>query len=135
MKKLLGAVAIASMGLLVSCSGNGPEGAAESFVMHTTKGEFAEAKKYSTETTAQLLSMGEAMGGERLSQMREQNKDAKVEIISSEVTKDSLATVKYKVTGVEGPAEEKSVDLVKRDGEWKVNINKEGGAGAGAPVE
>ena len=130
MKKVVTVLALASMSLFVSCSGNGPEGVAEKFVIHSTKGEFEEAKKYGTESTGKLLSMAEAFGGDEINQMKEKNKDAKVEIISSEV-KDTTAVVKYKVTGIEGAAgEEKSVNLVKRDNDWKVNMSKENGAGA-----
>ena len=58
--------------------------------------------------------------------MKEKNKDVDVEIVSSEVN-DDKATVKYKVTGIENnDNQEKSLDLVKVDGDWKVDINKEG---------
>src|SRR5690606_17615403 len=130
MKKVIAVLALASMSLFVACSGNGPEGTAEKFVLHSTKGEFEEAKKYGTESTGRLLSMAEALGGEKIAEMKEKNKDAKVEIISSEV-KDTTAVVKYKVTGMEGnDGTERSLNLVKRDNAWKVNMSKENGSGA-----
>jgi len=130
MKKVIAVLALASMSLFVACSGNGPEGTAEKFVLHSTKGEFEEAKKYGTESTGRLLSMAEALGGEKIAEMKEKNKDAKVEIISSEV-KDTTAVVKYKVTGMEGnDGTERSLNLVKRDNDWKVNMSKENGSGA-----
>jgi len=74
--------------------------------------------------------MAEALGGEKIAEMKEKNKDAKVEIISSEV-KDTTAVVKYKVTGMEGnDGTERSLNLVKRDNDWKVNMSKENGSGA-----
>lgn len=130
MKKVIAVLALASMSLFVACSGNGPEGTAEKFVLHSTKGEFEEAKKYGTESTGRLLSMAEALGGEKIAEMKEKNKDAKVDIISSEV-KDTTAVVKYKVTGMEGnDGTERSLNLVKRDNDWKVNMSKENGSGA-----
>lgn len=111
---------------LFSCSGNGPEGVTKEFVKHTSQGEFAEAKELCTEKTASLLSMAEGFAGDKIAEMKEKNKDIDVEIVSSDV-KDDKATVKYKVTGGENiDAQEKELDLVKVDGDWKVDINKEG---------
>jgi uncharacterized secreted protein with C-terminal beta-propeller domain len=127
MKRLAFYLAFFTATLLVSCSGNGPEGAAKSFITHTSKGEFEEAKKFSTESTAAFLSMAQQLGAEQLKQMKEKNKDVKVEIVSSDV-KDSTATVTYKLSGIEGVNNSDSqLELVKKDGEWKVDM------GFGAP--
>ncbi len=127
MKRLAFYLAFLATTLLVSCAGNGPEGAAESFITHTSKGEFEEAKKFSTESTAAFLSMAQEFEAEQLKQMKEKNKDVKVEIVSSDV-KDSTATVTYKVSGFEGAKNEDSqLSLVKKEGEWKVDM------GFGAP--
>lgn len=129
-KFVLGLSMMASL-LLVSCSGGGPEGTVKQFVAHTSKGEFEEAKKYGTESTNGLLSMAQQFGGSQAAEMKEKNKDVKVDIISSDV-KDSIATVKYKVTGIANPSdEEKELNLVKQNGDWKVDMKKEGmGGGA-----
>jgi len=134
MRKLAAIIVLAATGLLASCSGNGPEGVAEKFVVHSTKGEFAEAKKYCTESTGKLLSMAEAFAGDKIKDLKEKNKDVKVDIVSSEV-QDTTAVVKYKLTGVEDATEEKSLDLVKRNDEWKVNVSKENGGGSAVPAE
>lgn len=134
MRKVVFFLAMMATTFFVSCSGNGPEGVAEKFIVHSSKGEFAEAKKYCTESTGQLLSMAEAFAGDKINEIKEKNKGIKVDIVSSEV-KDSTATVSYKVSGIEGAAaEEKSLDLVKRSGDWKVNINKENPAGGEVPA-
>ncbi len=76
--------------------------------------------------------MAQQFAGDKLKEMKEKNKDVKVDIVSSEV-KDSIATVKYKVSGIEGAtADEKKLELVKKDGEWKVDMKKEG-MGGGTP--
>ena len=123
--KLIAITTLLSLSLF-SCSGNGPEGVTKKFVKLTSQGEFTEAKELCTEKTASLLSMAEGFAGDKISEMKEKNKDVDVEIVSSEVN-DDKATVKYKVTGIENnDNQEKSLDLVKVDGDWKVDINKEG---------
>ncbi|PZR22708.1 MAG: lumazine-binding protein [Flavobacterium psychrophilum] len=126
--KLFAAAAIVSLSLF-SCSGNSPEASAEKFLTLTQQGEFAQAKEYCTEQTGALLSMAEGMVGDKKAEMKEKSKDLKVNIVSSEIKGDSVAVVKYKVTGGEASADagEKSLDLKKVDGKWKVHMNKEGG--------
>jgi len=138
MKKVIAVFAFLSMTMLVSCSGNGPEGVAKKFLELTGQGEFGKAKEYCDEKTGQLLGMAESMmPADKKAEAKK--KKVNVEIISSEI-KDDKAKVKYKAS-VEGetPAEkseEKTLDLVKVDGKWKVTIDKENsnkeGMGKGA---
>lgn len=125
MKKLFAMLAILSMTLFVSCGKDGgPEGVAEKFLVHTAKGEFDEAKKYCDESTGAMIGMaGGMITPEKKAEM--QKKDIKVDIISSEIKEDT-AKVKYKVTAEGEDPAEKTMDLKKVDGEWKVTINKEG---------
>ncbi|MFD2600480.1 DUF4878 domain-containing protein [Flavobacterium suzhouense] len=125
--KLFAATAIVSLSLF-SCSGNSPEATAEKFITLTQQGEFGQAKEYCTEQTGALLGMAEGMVGDKKAEMKEKNKDLKVSILSSEIKGDSVASVKYKVTGneVADKSGEKSLDLKKVDGKWKVHMNKEG---------
>ena len=121
-------VALLSMSMMVSCSGNGngPEDTAKNFLELTNKGEFEKAKKYCDEDTAALLSMAESLGGKMKEEMKDKN--TKIEIISSEVNEEGdKATVKYTETkeGEETSAE-KSIQLKKIDGDWKVSMDKEG---------
>jgi len=125
-----------SFSFFVSCSNDSnPEAVAEKFLNHVNKGEFAEAKEYCDEQTASLIGMMESMVAGKKDEMKKL--DAKVEIISSEVT-DDKATVKYKTTSTKEPTgTEQTLNLVKVDGKWKVtidkeNANKEGGAKAPA---
>lgn len=124
--KLFAVAAIVSLSLF-SCSGNSPEASAEKFLTLTQQGEFAEAKEYCTEQTGALLTMAEGMVGDKKAEIKEKNKNLKVNIVSSEIKGDSVAVVKYKVAGGEASdAGEKSLDLKKVDGKWKVHMNKEG---------
>jgi len=125
--KLFSLLAVLSFSLF-SCSGNGPEGVAEKFVVLTSQGDFTEAKKYCDESTAAMMNMAETLVAGKKEELKEKNKDIKVDIISSDV-KDDKATVKYNIVNGETTSEEKQIDLKKIDGEWKVSLNKEG-AGA-----
>lgn len=136
MKKLVAIFAFLSMTMLVSCSGNGPEGVAKKFLELTGKGDFAGAKKYCDEKTGQLLSMADSMlPADKKAEIAK--KKVEIEIISSE-EKGDKAKVKYKAKGEGESGEEKTLDLVKVDGEWKVTIDKENGnkegAGKGVPA-
>jgi hypothetical protein len=138
MKKLLLFVSFMSLTLLVSCSGNGPEGVAKKFLNALNNGEFEEAKKYADEKTGQMLGM---LGGMMTPEQKEEikKKKATVEIVSSE-EKDGKATVKYKIiTEDKATADnaEKTLELIKVGDEWKVSMDKEGKNkenGMGAPA-
>lgn len=124
MRKLFLFVAFFSLSLMVSCTGSGPEGVAKSFLEHTNKGEFEEAKKYCDEQTAGLLSMAQSMAGGKIEEMKEKDRDVK--ILSSEVNEEgNKAVVKYQLSE-NGESVEKELDMVKVDDEWKATMNKEG---------
>lgn len=113
-----------SFSFFVSCSNDSnPEAVAEKFLNHVNKGEFAEAKEYCDEQTASMIGMLESMAAGKKDELK--NNKEKIEIISSEVVEDK-ATVKYKSTGGEASTDaEKTLNLVKVDGKWKVTIDKE----------
>lgn len=120
-------VALLSMSMMVSCSsGNSPEDVAKNFLELTSKGEFEKAKEYCDEDTAALLAMAESLAGKMKEEMGDKN--TKIEIISSEVNEEGdKATVKYTETKEgEETSPEKSVQLKKIDGDWKVSMDKEG---------
>lgn len=116
-----------SMTMLVSCSGDGPEGVAKKFLELTNKGEFEKAKEYCDKDTAALIGMMESMAKNKAEEMKD--KDVKIVIISSEVNEEGdKAKVTYKSIEeeqTEDTATEKQLDLVKIDGDWKVTIDKE----------
>ncbi|HLU51259.1 MAG TPA: hypothetical protein VKZ42_03780 [Flavobacteriaceae bacterium] len=104
--------------IAVSCGkSNSPEAVAEKFLNHMANAEFAEAKKLCDSDTAALVGMMEGMGGET----EMEGEKEKIEILSSTVDGDN-AVVKYTSSLEEG---EKSLDLKKIDGEWKVSFDKE----------
>ena len=88
------------------------------------KGDFEKAQKYCDEDTAAILAMAESLGGKAKEEMK--GKDVKINIISSEVNEEGdKATVKYTETTDGETSPEKSVELKKIDGDWKVSMDKE----------
>lgn len=104
--------------LISSCGGGaGPKETAEKFLTHINNFQFEEAKAYATEGTASLLDMVAGFAA-----MSEEKPEATAfEIL--DVTEDGdKATVTYKNQGAE---ESETLTLVKQEGKWLVDMNKE----------
>lgn len=114
MKKLFFTLTI--IALMYSCA-SGPEKAARNFSECMAKGKVEEAKKYATEPTAKLLdlvSTFSALGGDNI------NPDFKFKLVN-----DSVEGNRAWVTFIdESTDDEQTLELVKIDGDWKVNIDK-----------
>jgi len=120
MKKLFSLVIVAIVIVAVSACGNKkntPEAVAEKFLGHLNKKEYAEAKKLGTENTKQMLDMMESFAG---ANKKEEAKDVKIENLKCETTED-----KAKCTYT-AEAKAETIDLVKQDGNWLVDMKKEG---------
>ncbi len=106
-------------------SSNSPEGVAEEFLTHLGNQDYEKAKELGTENTVQMLTMIESMGGMAESMGGEAKKDSAkglpddFEITNSEVDGDN-ALVTYTADG-----KEEELNLVKQDGQWKVDMKKE----------
>ncbi|HNW90581.1 MAG TPA: TonB family protein [Bacteroidales bacterium] len=98
---------------------NTPEFVAKKYLNHINKKEFAEAKKFATEETCQLLDMMASFSGVGT----QEEKEAKIENLKCETNEES-SVCKYLVDG-----KEESIDLVKKNGKWLVDQKKESGEG------
>lgn len=117
MRKVFFIVAIFAAFVVTSCSKKSPKAVAEKFITAMENGDFEEAKKYADDSMGQILGM---LGGLEKS-LPKGNEKKKVTITKVEEDGDK-AKAFYKV---EGQEEEKSIDLKKVDGNWKVSFNKE----------
>lgn len=99
--------------LMCSCS-SGPKNAAQNFSENLAKGKVDEAKKYATESTGKMLDFASSMGGGS-----KINPDFKFIFVKDSVA-DNRAWVTFK--GAEEEREQ-TLELVKIDGDWKVNID------------
>lgn len=119
--------------LLAACGGgsDSPSDVATKFLNHTNKMEFKEAKKYATKSTGDILDM---VGGMAAMMPKEDPKTFK---ILNETIDGEKATVTYRTDGKE---EDETLNLVKEDGKWLVNMskedmNKEDGADEGGEMD
>lgn len=98
---------------------DGPKEVATKFLTHINAMEFEEAKQYGTKETGELLDMLKgfaAMGGE---EQKPENTSFEIKDVKEE---GDTATVTYRS---EGSEEDETLNLVKQDGKWLVNISKE----------
>lgn len=104
--------------LLAACGGSSdsPSDVATKFLTHTNKMEFKEAKEYATKSTGEVLDM---IGGMAAMMPKEDPKTFK---IVNESIDGETATVTYRTDGKE---EDETLNLVKEDGKWLVNMSKE----------
>lgn len=111
-------LALCTAVLLTACGGGAstPSDVASKFLGHTNKMEFKEAKKYATKATGEVLDM---IGGMAAMMPKEDPKSFK--IVSEKIDGDK-ATVTYRTDGKE---EDETLNLVKEDGKWLVNMSKE----------
>lgn len=114
MKKVL--IALFVSALFVSCNNNSPEAAARQFSENMAKGNIEEAKKHMTPGTASLLDMALKMSNDSIPKFP----DYKFKMIKDSIVGDTIAWVTY--TSPIG--NEDQLNLVKRDGEWKVSMGK-----------
>lgn len=119
MKKLVNLFLVVVAFAMFACGGgSNPEAVAEKFLVAIEDGNYDEAKKHCTESTGQIIDQLASMTAMQGDSAKKEPK--KIEIVSSEISGDTSAVVKYKADG-----EEKSIDLVKVEDEWKVDMKKE----------
>ena len=118
MKKFL-ALNLLTAILFVACGGgsSSPSDVATKFLNHTNKMEFKEAKKYATKGTGEILDLIAGMAG-----MMGDQQGPKSFTITNETIDGDKATVTYRS---EGKEEDETLNLVKEDGKWLVNMSKE----------
>lgn len=127
MKKLL--LSLAAMCVLalslVSCNSNTPKASAEKFLNGLYHMNYKEAKEVATEDTKKMLEMMENFSSMMPDSNKENAKKIKINI-KDETIDGEKAVVTYTTSESEG---EQKVDLVKQNGKWLVQYNKQDGAG------
>lgn len=99
----------------IACgNGNSPKGVALTFLTNMSKMNYPEAKKFATPQTQQYIDKMSAFGGK----MGQDDDYSKIIIIKDSVMNDK-ALVVYKT---EKNPNEETLDLLKIDGLWKVNL-------------
>ncbi|TLU88076.1 MAG: hypothetical protein FDX30_01160 [Chlorobium sp.] len=97
--------------LITGCADN-PRSTAQKFSENLAEGKITEAKKFATEPTGKMLDFAASLGTLPV------NQNYKFIFIRENV-QDNSAQVVYK----ESPdGQEQTIDMVKIDGKWKVNM-------------
>lgn len=100
-------------------SSSGPEAVAEKFIKHLNNMEFVEAKQYGTESTGKVLDMLAGFAG--MGDPADKPEEVGFKILDTEMKGDT-ALVTYQNDDAEEP---ETLTLVKKDGKWLVDMNKE----------
>lgn len=100
--------------LLLAGCGQSPKKTTQLFAENLAKGNISEAKKYTTDQGAKILDMASSMGAIK------EKPNFKFVFVEQWV-EDNEATVDFR-DGKNGKLE--SVDLMKIDGKWKVDVDK-----------
>lgn len=109
MKKYLFIAFMAGLGL-TSCS-SGPTDVAKNFSENLAQGKLDEAKKYATQSTGKLIDLANGFGGIKVKPN-----------FKFVAVKDSVADNKAWVYFKDETGDQQTLELVKVDGKWLVDI-------------
>ncbi len=126
---------------IVSCGNkSNPKDVAQKFLTALTKQDYETAKKFGTPETGKMMDMLSSFSGMMPDSIKNKAKDVKIEIKNVKETGDKCE-VTY--TNTDKPGDQ-TLNLVKKEGKWLVNMSKDETMGAGedtstpteeAPVE
>ena len=136
MKKVLFSIlAIAMIAItVVSCgSKNDPKEVALNYLNALKSMDYEGAKKFSTPETGKMLDMLASFSGMMPDSLKEQAKGIKVTVKEAKEEGDNCVV---KFTSSDKPENEETLNMVKKDGKWLVNMTKDdmGGGAMGQPA-
>jgi Domain of unknown function (DUF4878) len=131
MKKIFLSIAVIASITLFSCGGGNsskPSDVAMAFLTAMNKADYETAKKLGTDDTKKLLEMTATFTAMMPDSVKKLSASKKVEIVGEPTMDGDKAVVNYKES--DSP-EQKSLNLVKKEGKWLVQQSKDN---AGAPA-
>ena len=109
---------------IISCgSKSDPKEVATNFLNARNKMDYETAKKFGTDETDKMLDMTASLSSMIPDSVKELTKNAKVVIKGEPKIEGDKATVIAEST-IGGDTKEETIDLVKKDGTWLVNMSK-----------
>jgi hypothetical protein len=133
-KTLLSLMAVARVIVsMISCgSKSDPKGVALNYLNALKKMDYETAKKFGTPETGKMLDMISSFSSMVPDSIKDQAKNVKIEIKEAKEDGDKC-TVKF--SSSDKPDAEETLNLVKKDGKWLVNMTKDDmGGGASEPA-
>lgn len=125
MKKVfLSILAVALMAItIVSCGGkNDPKEVAQNYLNALKSMDYEGAKKFSTPETGKMLDMLASFSGMMPDSLKEQAKNIKITIKEAKEEGDNCVV---KFVSSDKPEAEETLNMVKKDGKWLVNMSKD----------
>ena len=118
---------------LISCkSKSDPKSVASNFLNALTKMDYETAKKYGTPETGKMLDMLSSFAGMMPDSVKAKAKETKVEIKNvKENGNDCVVTY----ANSDKPNDDQTLNLIKKDGKWLVNMSKDESMGEPASNE
>ncbi|MBK5286085.1 MAG: DUF4878 domain-containing protein [Bacteroidia bacterium] len=107
--------------LIIGCSENSPKIVAKNFLTASARMDYDAAKKFATPATAKLLDMLSAAGDLTPDSIKKKM-ESSFEIVKEYKRNDTLAIVLYHLKNSDT---DQTLNVVKRDGKWLVNVSKE----------
>lgn len=136
MKNIFKLIFITIIGLLVlaGCSDNSPKGATLAFLNAMKDGNVEDFRKYSTQSTQQIIAFGLAMECDEGAIKEDSALSTCLKSLSKNVSKYKVvdvqengktsAIVTAEIYGKDGKINKESYNLEKFADEWKINISK-----------
>ena len=126
-KSILKIALIFCLAIMSACGSGGPEGAAINFLESMYSGDFETARKYATTDTKSMLTMMESFGAK--DQLADKMKDVDIDfkVIETKIDGDKAVCTIQMSSSAEGEEDkDERINLIKKDGKWLVNMDKEG---------
>ena len=109
------------LSLITGCSKDSPKDVAQKFLSASARMDYDEARKFATPATEKLLEMLSA-ASELTPDSVKKRMEASFEIVKEYKRNDTLAVVLYHLKNSDT---DQTLNVVKRDGKWLVNVSKE----------
>jgi ATP phosphoribosyltransferase regulatory subunit HisZ len=127
MKNLIKLLIVTLSVVAFSCAGDSPETVAKQFMEHFKNQDYEKAKELGTENTKKMIDfiagMQSLSAGTEDSTANEMEGAVMKDFKCEEVATDTVSCT-YKIEQ-DGEVSESTIDLVKQDGKWLVDMKKE----------
>ena len=122
MKKLFLLALAAAMSSLAGCSRNTPRGVVENYMSCIQKGEYDKSVQYYAPLEGEDAEQFRNAFSKKMKDSMDESGGLKsYEVLKDSVCNDSLAIVWTRHEFGNGEVQESKLELVKRDGEWKID--------------
>ncbi|WGD34040.1 DUF4878 domain-containing protein [Olleya sp. YS] len=124
-KSILKTFLVSCFLVLTACGGGGPESATINFLESMYSGDFETAKQYATTDTKSMLTMLESFGAKDQFADKMKESEMEFEVVETKIDGDTAVCTVKMSSSEDEKDQDMPINLVKKDGEWLVDMNKE----------